>query len=87
MHHDQAPWVEIASLNCAFDITVYTGSGDWRMRREKQQDFVREQDRETLRCPYIYARKGYSVAQGKLNHIVSKKNEHFYALRILTENE
>ncbi|KAF9928462.1 hypothetical protein FBU30_002364 [Linnemannia zychae] len=30
IHHDQAPWVEIASLNCAFDITIYTGSGDWR---------------------------------------------------------
>ncbi|KAF9106451.1 hypothetical protein BGX29_009499 [Mortierella sp. GBA35] len=63
MHHDQAPWVEIASLNCAFDITVYTGSGDWRMRREKQQNFVREQDRETLRCPYIYSRKGYGAEQ------------------------
>ncbi|KAG0080035.1 hypothetical protein BGZ90_000949 [Linnemannia elongata] len=63
MHHDQAPWVEIASLNCAFDITVYTGSGDWRMRREKQQNFVREQDRETLRCPYIYARKGQATNQ------------------------
>ncbi|KAF9208080.1 hypothetical protein BGZ49_009869 [Haplosporangium sp. Z 27] len=56
--HDSAPWVEIASLNCAFDITVYIGAGDWKERREKQQAFVREQDRETLRCPYIYRRKG-----------------------------
>ncbi|KAF9955541.1 hypothetical protein BGZ72_003630 [Mortierella alpina] len=61
LHHDNAPWVEIASLNCAFDITVYQGAGDWRDRREKQQEFVREQDRETLRCPYIYARKGYGA--------------------------
>ncbi|KAI7829028.1 hypothetical protein BC939DRAFT_40483 [Gamsiella multidivaricata] len=57
-HQDHAPWVEIASLNCAFDVTVYQGAGDWRERREKQQAFVREQDRETLRCPYIYSRKG-----------------------------
>ncbi|KAF9351329.1 hypothetical protein BGX34_000650, partial [Mortierella sp. NVP85] len=56
--HDHAPWVEIASLNCAFDVTVYLGAGDWRERREKQQAFVRDQDRETLRCPYIYSRKG-----------------------------
>ncbi|KAF9289120.1 hypothetical protein BGZ68_009997 [Mortierella alpina] len=61
LHHDHAPWVEIASLNCAFDITVYQGAGDWRERREKQQEFVREQDRETLRCPYIYTRKGYGA--------------------------
>ncbi|KAG0238201.1 hypothetical protein BGX31_003337 [Mortierella sp. GBA43] len=56
--HDHAPWVEIASLNCAFDVTVYLGAGDWRERREKQQAFIREQDRETLRCPYIYSKKG-----------------------------
>ncbi|KAF9985364.1 hypothetical protein BGZ75_003070 [Mortierella antarctica] len=61
LHDDHAPWVEIASLNCAFDITVYQGAGDWRERREKQQEFVREQDRETLRCPYIYTRKGYGA--------------------------
>ncbi|KAF9576307.1 hypothetical protein EC968_009281 [Mortierella alpina] len=61
LHHDSAPWVEIASLNCAFDITIYQGAGDWRERREKQQEFVREQDRETLRCPYIYTRKGYGA--------------------------
>ncbi|KAF9193555.1 hypothetical protein BGZ50_007333 [Haplosporangium sp. Z 11] len=60
-HQDNAPWVEIASLNCAFDVTVYQGAGDWRERREKQQSFVREQDRETLRCPYIYTRKGFGA--------------------------
>ncbi|KAF8940858.1 hypothetical protein BGZ58_004326 [Dissophora ornata] len=60
-HHDHAPWVEIASLNCAFDITVYIGAGDWRERRQNQQDFVREQDSETLRCPYIYSRKGHPL--------------------------
>ncbi|KAF9302036.1 hypothetical protein BGZ74_005928 [Mortierella antarctica] len=65
-NQDHAPWVEIASLSCAFDITVYQGAGNWKERREKQQNFVREQDRETLRCPYIYARKGY----GKQNEIV-----------------
>ncbi|KAG0306223.1 hypothetical protein BGZ98_002777 [Dissophora globulifera] len=58
-HHEFAPWVEIANLNCAFDVTVYVGAGDWRERREKQQAFVQEQDRETLRCPYIYKRKGH----------------------------
>ena len=57
--------MEIASLNCAFDITVYQGAGDWRERREKQQEFVREQDRETRRCPYIYARKGYGAQKCK----------------------
>ncbi|KAF9433956.1 hypothetical protein BGZ76_008757 [Entomortierella beljakovae] len=65
VHHEKenAPWVEIASLDCAFDVTVYLGAGNWKERREKQQTFVREQDRETLRCPYIYARKGYSEQQ------------------------
>ncbi|KAF9388519.1 hypothetical protein CPB97_000885 [Podila verticillata] len=69
-NQDHAPWVEIASLNCAFDITVYQGAGNWKERREKQQNFVREQDRETLRCPYIYARKGY----GQQHEIVPHPN-------------
>ncbi|KAF9358563.1 hypothetical protein BGX26_001452 [Mortierella sp. AD094] len=75
LHHDSAPWVEIASLNCAFDVTVYIGAGDWRERREKQQAFVREQDRETLRCPYIYSRKGYG-AQRVIPH-PNLKGGHF----------
>ncbi|KAG0198078.1 hypothetical protein BGX28_008431 [Mortierella sp. GBA30] len=75
LYHDAAPWVEIASLNCAFDVTVYQGAGDWKERREKQQAFVREQDRETLRCPYIYTRKGYG-AQKPVPHSNLKGN-HF----------
>ncbi|KAG0375991.1 hypothetical protein BGX24_008415 [Mortierella sp. AD032] len=82
MHHDQAPWVEIASLNCAFDITVYTGSGDWRIRREKQQNFVREQDRETLRCPYIYTRKGYGSEQGQVIPHPNFRGNHFGTLYV-----
>ncbi|KAF9904551.1 hypothetical protein EC991_002611 [Linnemannia zychae] len=82
MHQDQAPWVEIASLNCAFDITVYTGSGDWRMRREKQQNFVREQDRETLRCPYIYTRKGYGTDQRQVTPHPNHRGNHFGTLYV-----
>ncbi|KAG0277971.1 hypothetical protein BGZ95_004994 [Linnemannia exigua] len=79
---NQAPWVEIASLNCAFDITVYTGSGDWRIRREKQQSFVREQDRETLRCPYIYTRKGYGSEQGQVIPHPNFRGNHFGTLYV-----
>ncbi|KAF9403909.1 hypothetical protein BGX21_007478 [Mortierella sp. AD011] len=75
LHHDSTPWVEIASLDCAFDVTVYIGAGDWRERREKQHAFVREQDRETLRCPYIYSRKGYG-AQRVIPH-PNLKGGHF----------
>ncbi|KAF9116860.1 hypothetical protein BGX27_009741 [Mortierella sp. AM989] len=75
LHHDNAPWVEIASLDCAFDVTVYIGAGDWKERREKQQAFVREQDRETLRCPYIYTRKVYGAQQ--VNSHPNLKGSHF----------
>ncbi|KAI1320557.1 hypothetical protein EDD11_000519 [Mortierella claussenii] len=79
-NHDQTPWVEIASLSCAFDVTVYIGAGDWRERREKQQAFVREQDRETLRCPYIYSRKGHSTR--KLIPHPNLKGNHFGPLYV-----
>ncbi|GJJ73130.1 hypothetical protein EMPS_05488 [Entomortierella parvispora] len=79
--NDQAPWVEIASLNCAFDVTVYIGAGDWKERREKQQNFVREQDRETLRCPYIYARKGYGAHNHPPRH-PNLKDNHFGTLYV-----
>ncbi|KAF9970206.1 hypothetical protein BGZ73_007178 [Actinomortierella ambigua] len=58
LDQDQWPWVELANLNCAFDITVYQGAADWRERRAKQQAFVKAQDSETRRCPFIYAVRG-----------------------------
>ncbi|KAG0233777.1 hypothetical protein BGW42_007237 [Actinomortierella wolfii] len=58
LDQDQWPWVELANLNCAFDITVYQGAANWRERRAKQQAFVKAQDSETRRCPYIYAERG-----------------------------
>ncbi|KAF9586262.1 hypothetical protein BGW38_007796 [Lunasporangiospora selenospora] len=79
--HDSAPWVEIASLNCAFDVTVYQGAGNWKERREKQQSFVREQDRETLRCPHIYTRTG-SGEGARLPRHPKLKGNHFGTIHV-----
>ncbi|KAF9983944.1 hypothetical protein BGZ65_001237, partial [Modicella reniformis] len=78
--HDHPRWVEIANLNCAFDVTVYQGAGDWRERREKQQAFVREQDRETLRCPYIYSKRGQG--RSKITPHRNLKGNHFGTIHV-----
>ncbi|CAB4400532.1 unnamed protein product [Rhizophagus irregularis] len=48
------PWVEVASFESAFDITLYHTTSGWRERIESQQAFIKQEDRETLRIPFLY---------------------------------
>ena len=48
------PWVEVASLECAFNVTLYRTTSGWRKRLESQQSFIKHEDRETLRIPFLY---------------------------------
>jgi hypothetical protein len=48
------PWVEVASFECAFNVTLYRTTSGWRERLESQQKFLKQEDRETLRIPFLY---------------------------------
>ncbi|GBB97022.1 hypothetical protein RclHR1_00290020 [Rhizophagus clarus] len=48
------PWVEVASFESAFNITLYHTTSGWRERIESQQAFLKQEDRETLRIPFLY---------------------------------
>ncbi|CAG8472716.1 9921_t:CDS:10 [Diversispora eburnea] len=48
------PWVEVASFECAFDVTLFHTTSELKQRFESQQEFLREQDQETLRVPFLY---------------------------------
>jgi hypothetical protein len=48
------PWVEVASFESAFNITLYHTTSGWRERIESQQAFIKQEDRETLRIPFLY---------------------------------
>lgn len=48
------PWVEVASFECAFNVTLFRTTSELRKRIESQQAFLREQDQETLRIPFLY---------------------------------
>ncbi|CAG8534527.1 10421_t:CDS:10, partial [Acaulospora colombiana] len=48
------PWVEVASLECSFDATLFRTTSGWKKRVEDQQTYIREQDQETLRVPFLY---------------------------------
>ncbi|CAG8440113.1 7211_t:CDS:10 [Ambispora gerdemannii] len=48
------PWVEVASFECAFDVTLYRTTSGWRKRVQEQQAFLKEQDQKTLRVPFLY---------------------------------
>ncbi|RIA94532.1 hypothetical protein C1645_873391 [Glomus cerebriforme] len=50
------PWVEVASFESAFNITLYRTTSGWRERLESQQAFIKHEDRETKRIPFLYGR-------------------------------
>ncbi|KAG9285770.1 hypothetical protein G9A89_013195 [Geosiphon pyriformis] len=54
------PWVEVANFEFAFDITIFRTTAGWRKRLQDQQTFLKEQDRETLRVPFLYGGANYS---------------------------
>ncbi|CAG8497267.1 4277_t:CDS:10 [Ambispora leptoticha] len=56
------PWVEVASFECAFDVTLYRTTSGWQKRVQEQQSFLKEQDQETLRVPFLY---GGSTGNGE----------------------
>ncbi|KAF0369743.1 fermentation associated protein [Gigaspora margarita] len=48
------PFVEVASFECAFNISLYHTISGWRQRFASQQAHLKEQDKETLRIPFLY---------------------------------
>ncbi|KAK9762234.1 Macrophage colony-stimulating factor 1 receptor [Basidiobolus ranarum] len=54
LENEEIPWVEVANVETALNISAYVNTADWKDRRQKQQSFVRQEDRETLRCSFVY---------------------------------
>ncbi|RUO96462.1 hypothetical protein BC936DRAFT_142002, partial [Jimgerdemannia flammicorona] len=48
------PWVEVAHLDTSLDLTFYRSTTNWQELRHAQQSFIRSQDIETRRCPFLY---------------------------------
>ncbi|CAG8628570.1 7631_t:CDS:10, partial [Cetraspora pellucida] len=48
------PFVEVASFECAFSVSLYRTMLDWRRRLASQQAHLKKQDKETLRVPFLY---------------------------------
>ncbi|CAG8645156.1 2250_t:CDS:10, partial [Gigaspora margarita] len=48
------PFVEVASFECAFNISLYHTISGWRQRFASQQAHLKEQDKETMRIPFLY---------------------------------
>src|SRR5437763_5565833 len=40
------PWVEVASFECDFDVTIFRTTSNWKQKLENQQAFIKEQDKE-----------------------------------------
>ncbi|RHZ51053.1 hypothetical protein Glove_485g16 [Diversispora epigaea] len=65
------PWVEVASFECAFDVTLFRTTSELKQRFEKQQAFLREQDQETLRVPFLYNHDPEDLDDSNDHHIGS----------------
>ncbi|RKP05188.1 hypothetical protein THASP1DRAFT_32973, partial [Thamnocephalis sphaerospora] len=52
--NDVPIWAEVAYVDTSVDLTAYVHTSDWYERRESQRNFLRDQDRETKRCAFLY---------------------------------
>ncbi|CAI2166467.1 8487_t:CDS:10 [Funneliformis geosporum] len=53
------PWVEVAGFECASNVTLYHTTSGWRERFESQQAFIKREDSNTIRVPFLYE-KGHN---------------------------
>ncbi|CAJ0830181.1 10799_t:CDS:10 [Entrophospora sp. SA101] len=71
------PWVEVASLECAFDVTIFRTTSGWKQKLESQQSFIKEQDKETLRVPFLYEN-----SPDNYEDLLEKNGRHFGSLYV-----
>nr|CAG8529135.1 11787_t:CDS:10 [Entrophospora candida] len=71
------PWVEVASLECAFDVTIFRTTSGWKQKLESQQAFIKEQDKETLRVPFLYEN-----SPDNYEDLLEKNGRHFGSLYV-----
>ncbi|CAG8500632.1 1907_t:CDS:10 [Paraglomus brasilianum] len=62
------PWVEVANFETAFDVTLFRTESGWRQRFNSQQAFIKEQDNETLRAPFLYEKYKGHLRSTKTNN-------------------
>ncbi|CAG8439893.1 14436_t:CDS:10 [Funneliformis mosseae] len=69
------PWVEVARFECASNVTLYHTTSGWRERFESQQAFIKKEDSETLRVPFLYGK-------GNNNQDLLSNGQHFGSLYV-----
>ncbi|RUS20577.1 hypothetical protein BC937DRAFT_94898 [Endogone sp. FLAS-F59071] len=48
------PWVDVAHLDSSLNVTIYRSTANWQDARRAQQNYIRMQDKDTRRCPFLY---------------------------------
>ncbi|CAG8634606.1 24795_t:CDS:10, partial [Dentiscutata erythropus] len=74
---DSHPFVEVASFECAFNVSLYRTISGWQQRFASQQEHLKEQDKETLRIPFLYGN-----GNGDQSSLGSSNGYHFGSLYV-----
>lgn len=54
----------MAYADTCLDATLYIHASDWYEKRERQRNFLRDQDRETRRCAFLYDSDADTMQEG-----------------------